>query len=159
MSDLLPKLYRLNAMTLFANLDGVTAEQALVTPPGGGNSINWIVGHLVHTRNGLLDILGAERLWAKGEADCYARGAADVDPSELRPLDDLTRDFKATKAPLDAAIRSFDHAALDADGPHEFPGGFKTVREAIAFLHFHESYHVGQIGFMRRIVGLPGAIA
>jgi uncharacterized damage-inducible protein DinB len=33
-----------------------------------------------------------------------------------------------------------------------------TLEQQLGFLAFHESYHVGQVGVLRRLIGKPGAI-
>ncbi|MCH9008517.1 hypothetical protein IIA29_11025 [candidate division KSB1 bacterium] len=34
----------------------------------------------------------------------------------------------------------------------------ETVGEKLSFLHFHETYHLGQIGLLRRLAGKEGVI-
>ena len=38
------------------------------------------------------------------------------------------------------------------------PSDDGTKLDKLAFLQFHEAYHSGQLGLLRRIVGKPGAI-
>jgi len=35
----------------------------------------------------------------------------------------------------------------------------ETVRSLLAIVGFHQAYHAGQLGVLRRIAGKPGAIA
>lgn len=37
------------------------------------------------------------------------------------------------------------------------PAG-RSAADDLPFFHFHEAYHVGQIGLARRCLGLPGVI-
>jgi hypothetical protein len=48
-----------------------------------------------------------------------------------------------------------EQAAMDF---REFPWGTKDLSGGMHFLHFHESYHLGQIGLIRRMAGRPGLI-
>ena len=34
--------------------------------------------------------------------------------------------------------------------------GGTTVADGVQFMHFHESYHIGQLGMLRRICGKAG---
>ena len=36
------------------------------------------------------------------------------------------------------------------------PDGSATVAGALGFLAWHESYHLGQLGLLRRLAGKPG---
>ncbi|NOT34959.1 MAG: hypothetical protein HOP12_12420 [Candidatus Eisenbacteria bacterium] len=38
------------------------------------------------------------------------------------------------------------------------PGRPANSLEMLLSFHFHETYHVGQLGLLRRVVGRPGAI-
>jgi uncharacterized damage-inducible protein DinB len=51
-----------------------------------------------------------------------------------------------------AALTSATSQVMDADA------GIGTVREALAVLQFHEAYHAGQVGLLRRLLGKPGVI-
>jgi hypothetical protein len=42
------------------NIEGITNEEALIFPNGEANCMNWVLGHLIHIRNPLLNILGEE---------------------------------------------------------------------------------------------------
>ncbi len=50
-------------------------------------------------------------------------------------------------------------AQLDAPAPGSFPGGDPSVLGALAFLSLHESYHLGQLGYLRRLLGREGVVA
>ena len=42
------------------NVDGLTHEESLVRPPAGGNPANWILGHIIVTRDRILEHLGEQ---------------------------------------------------------------------------------------------------
>ena len=49
-------------------------------------------------------------------------------------------------------------AAADAAKPlgRTLPDGSDTVAGGLRFLAWHEAYHLGQLGFLRRMAGRPG---
>ena len=57
------------------NLAGVTHDESLAHPPGGGNSINWVLGHLVWTYEGALPLLGREPVLGRGTGGVLRRPA------------------------------------------------------------------------------------
>lgn len=132
---------------------GITHEESCRAPAGGGNCLNWVLGHIAASREDMLKLLGAEPLRSEAEAAPYARGSAgEIAAASARPLGEIL-DALARSA---AALKS----RLEAMGPEQFarPAGKGTLGENLAFLQFHESYHAGQVGLLRRTLGKPGVI-
>jgi uncharacterized damage-inducible protein DinB len=150
----LARLFTLNHHALHRNLDGVTDEEALLQPVSG-NCLNWVVGHIVASRNGVLKVLGAEPYWPAEPAGRYARGSAPVSENDgsAVPFRELVRAFDGSQERIASALAGVTDA--DLARPHAQD---QTVGEWLSFLHFHEAYHIGQTGLLRRLVGKEGAI-
>lgn len=148
------------AYTCMVNLDGVTDEEALVGPNEAGNCTNWIVGHLLQARAGLLDMLGAEMPFARDKYKRYERGSGSMDgPEDTIPLSEMTGDLAATAEPLEAALDGLTEEFLAREAPFKPTGKEdETMGSLLAALAFHEAYHAGQLGLLRRIGGRDGAI-
>ncbi len=86
------------------NLEGLSNDDALRGPEPGGNSANWVAGHIAHARAAILDLVGAK--------------------APFSPKDDEN----------------------------------ETVGSLLAGLAFHEAYHTGQLGILRRVSGADGAV-
>ena len=153
------RTFFLSSLTLGRNLDGIDHELSVTLPPGGGAPVNWVLGHIINTRSHLLKMLGAEPIWGEGEAGVYGKGA---DPaavaSDFMPLAELVAVFEDSGGKLEAALSgaSAEKLAEPLDGSHPILG--ETVAQAVVGLAFHEAYHMGQIGTIRRALGLSGAI-
>ena len=149
----LSRMYGINQHALHVNVKGVTNEEAWVQPPSG-NCMNWVVGHIVASRNGVLAALGEEPIWPKEEAKTYARHSAPITaPGMGKPLDQMLGDFDRAQERIQAALGR----VTDADLAKPFGDG-DTVGGWLHFLQFHEAYHIGQVALLRRIVGHEGAI-
>jgi hypothetical protein len=140
--------------SLGMNLQGVTHEESLIAPDGGGNCMNWVIGHLAAHRDKMLALVGEAPVLDPAVAARYDRGSAPVagDGDDVRPLDALRAALEAGYPRLRAAIEARDEAAFAA------PSGKGTLGEALIFLLGHEWYHGGQVGLLRRVSGHPGAI-
>jgi uncharacterized damage-inducible protein DinB len=137
------------------NIEGVSEEDARKRPTGGGNSINWVVGHIISSRQGVLTLLGAEPTWPRETTDAYARGTSgDIPAAAELPLSRLLEDLSATTPIIVERLEALSGEELAA--PSSNPE--QTLGQRLAFLVFHESYHVGQLGLLRRLIGKPGAI-
>lgn len=149
---------RFAQMLLHKNLEGVTPEQSLVEPDPGGNSLNWVVGHICFARNSMLKIMrGAGHL--PGDAlKIYGRGG-DYSRETAVGLGMLVTHHTAMQQLLIDGLCEISEEQFAApapfspvDDPQETVGSLLTKTIA------HEMYHAGQAGLLRRILGLKGAI-
>ena len=152
--------YRYTTYSFGVNLEGVSDEEALRQPPQGGNCLNWVAGHVVGSRAGTLRVLGQEVPFDDSRYDRYQRGSDPVTGSENTvSLAEMRSDFAATADGLAAGLNALtvDYLALKA--PFS-PGGRQdeTMATLLPGLVFHESYHIGQLGVLRRWAGKEGAI-
>jgi uncharacterized damage-inducible protein DinB len=150
---LLTKQYELNGLTVTRNLDGITHKESLQQPAPLGNCINWILGHMLLGRNSIHRLLGLRPAWEAETCDRYQRGSpplADTDQAE--PLEKLLEQWRTSQqAVVDALTSARDQELSDTTG--DDPLGIQ-----LAFLAFHESYHAGQLGLLRRLAGRDGGI-
>ncbi|MFI5370876.1 MAG: metalloregulator ArsR/SmtB family transcription factor [Candidatus Eisenbacteria bacterium] len=160
MREMLVRMFALAHGALHMNLEGITHEESLVQPQPGGNCIQWVVAHIVATRDQCLRLIGAEPVLPAELGKRFTRPAAALtDPGDQRPLADWIADLDRSQERIAVAVSAFptDRLAEPFDGAR-LPGRPTTLAEALAFFHFHESYHVGQVGLLRRLVGRGGAI-
>lgn len=151
--DALRKLFDINHKALGMNVNGLTHEESLIQPPGGGNCLNWVAGHIVATRNFVLGLVGEEPIWGEADAAPYKRGSAPIrDGRVAAPFERIMADFSRSQERIRAGLARL----TDADLARE--QGKETLADSLHFLQFHEAYHVGQAGLLRRIAGKEGAI-
>lgn len=143
-----------HARMLDRNLGGITDEEALIQPAGGGNCLNWVLGHIVASREPILSLLGEALDWDPTFVRRYERGSAPVASAAdaLAPLAEIREAFTRSQERL---LRG-----LDTISPEELEEavGDDTRGQRLAFLQLHEAYHIGQTGLLRRLVGKSGAI-
>jgi len=147
------------AWTVKTNLDGISHEESLSVPPGG-NSVNWVLGHVVKARLGCLAMLDIPPVLDPARLDRYERGGAPlVDPAEAMELDVLLAAYNDAQAPILEGLTKMTAEQLNAPAPFS-PGDnpHETVGTLLAGLAFHEAYHLGQLGVQRRMLGRTGGI-
>ena len=147
-------IFDFNTMTVslvLADLDNEDAGRRM--RQGEGSSITFLTGHLISTRHVMLQLVGAADdnpyLETFG-TDAKPRDAEDYpDISELKSVwDGLTERFGS-------ALTEAGDELLLSEPPSRYPVPDNTVRGALMFLAWHESYHVGQIGILRTELGYP----
>ena len=152
-SQLLKSMLAFETRAAQANLNGLTHDDALAQPPGGGNCVNWVLGHIVTHRNHMLRMMGRERVWSAELDARYDRGSAPVTGEDgAVPLDQLLDAMERARAALSEGFAEMTPERLAEDA------GRGPLGQRLALMLGHELYHVGQISVLRRLLGHPGAI-
>lgn len=150
--------FRVGAFVFQRNLHGLTHNESMQPPKPAGNTLNWVVGHVVRTRNQALMILGKPPLFPESDFDAY--NAAKPNAGRILSLDDLQDRYTQLGEKLADTLQNCSAAALEAPAPFSPTGNpDETVGTLLASIAFHEAYHLGQTGFLRRLLGKPGALA
>jgi hypothetical protein len=122
-------------------------------PADRGNSFAWIFGHIIDARFLMARLVGLTATFP--HADLFARGQAYPTADRLPAVPDLQHHWDEIVKPLHDRLDLLSDAELDADTGREFPHGDGSVAGALSFLTLHESYHVGQLGYLRVLLGYP----
>lgn len=155
--DALNMLFGINYDVLKKNLDGVTHEESLIQPKGGGNCLNWVLGHIVATRDYAIQLLNQTPVWDSEVAGVYQRGSDPLrDGSNAQPFEKIVADLERSQNRLVAGLSRVSEPELSA--PAADKSAAETVGETLFVLQFHEAYHAGQTGLLRRMAGHEGAI-
>lgn len=159
--EVLREQVRVIHRVLRMNLNGITQEDSLIQPQPGGNCMNWVVGHLVRVYNNeILPLLGQEPVFAADVLKRYERGSAELhNPSEALPLDKLLAAWDETTNRVDAGLAAATPEVLNRPAPFSpRKNPDETVGSLLTIVIFHQAYHCGQTGLLRRMAGKEGAI-
>ncbi len=156
----LAKMYEFSYMAINRNLDGLSNEESLMQPEAGGNCLNWVLGHVVTARNTALLLAGGTPVFTGEDAQIYRRGATPEGTDKLLDLATLRGLLADSQQQLVPALAAMPEEALSRDVPEQYrrPPLTGSIVDALTRLHYHEGYHNGQIGLLRRIAGRDGAI-
>ncbi len=153
-SDLLSRGFRRNQKIIHAQADGLSHDDALSQSEHNVNCFNWVLGHVVKSRDDILELLGADRVMSNAQAERY-----------LRESDPITEDgpgviaFAELLALLDSSEQAIEAALSAADDDYmevELPAGRdRTATRAaqVMFGYFHDTYHTGQTDLLRQMSG------
>ncbi len=141
------------------NLAGVREDHSRAAPSSGGHCMNWVLGHLTDTYNSFLPVLGEEMVWADGQGRPYARGSQPLGEGEGLPWNELLAAWEAASTRFQQGLEAFDEARWSDKAPFSpLDDPDETMGSLLALLVFHQSYHVGQLGLLRRVAGLDTAV-
>ena len=148
-------MFRINETLISRAMDGLTDDQLWQRPTDQNNPMLWLVGHLVRSRARLLTALGDT--FDTGWGDAFARGSAVEDRATYVSRGDIAEMMNAVNRRLYPKLESLrdEDIVQPASGPVPL---IKTVADLATFLTMHESYHVGQLAYIRKLLGLPGLV-
>jgi len=157
----LAAMYEFSYGAIKRNLDGVTQDESLIIPDAGGNCLNWVLGHILVARGMLLTMTGGAPVLMPEQAEHYRRGSSPIQTGDnvldIGTLRGLLDDSQQQLIPAVVAMAEEDLAAPVPE-QHRRPPLTGLLGEALIRLHYHEGYHNGQIGLLRRLAGKEGAI-
>lgn len=144
-------IFRFNDNLMTRALDGVSDAELTTRITDQTNPILWVMAHAITTRASLLKQLGDA--YETGWGARFSRGAAldlsDASLSRERVLEvhgEVGRRLQAT-------LSTLTEEALSTSAAHLKIPMVNTLADALAFFCLHDSYHVGQMAFIRKALG------
>ena len=144
-------MFKTNTEIVNKAIADVDPEHWFKTPGDDSNHLMWVMGHLVVHRGHTLKTLGVD--WNNQWASLFARGTERLADTEYPSAEEMRAAWQEVSEHLSAALQqpSADVLAKDAPkGPPSFDG---KTSGTVAFFAFHDTYHVGQISFLRKWLG------
>jgi hypothetical protein len=158
--DVLRRQTRLTHNAVRVNIDGLTHEHSLIQPQPGGNCLNWVIGHLLIMDQRMLRLLGQPAVIPITDLARYDRGTPPIrDAAEAIDFPTLVAALLESDVRVDAGFVAMSPARLTEPvpfSPNDDPD--ETVGSLLSLLAFHQSYHSGQTGLLRRLAGKEGAV-
>ena len=130
---------------------GIPVEKWLVRPGDDSNHLLWIAGHVVVHRALIPKLLGRD--WSTPWESLFARGAKVASPEQLPAVEEIQRAWGEVSEMLTASLANPSAEVLTQPLTKQRPSFDGTVGGSIAFLSFHETYHLGQMSYLRKWLG------
>lgn len=142
--------YRLSQGILETGIRDLSDADAKTRSRGGtGPSISWTIGHLCHFKHVTLGLLGQQS--SNPYAAQFAEAGA-TDGADYPSMSALAASFAELNAALCAALEASPER-LDAPMPGAGAHEEKTILDTVLFFAWHEAYHIGSIGAIRKDLG------
>lgn len=137
-------------------LSGLSLEELHRRGGPDSSSMIWIAGHLALSRVRMLKVAGSDFdfLWS----DLFAKGASIKAPSCYPEIEDVLSVWDEVGRRLRERLGQLEPSVLYSKSPHSFPVEDKSVRGSLAFFVYHESYHIGQMGYLRKVLGYESLV-
>ena len=130
----------------------LSPEEALTRINGVTNHAAYISLHLIDARCFVVRLLGGE---CSHGFEAMTEGARTVeDIPEYPTMEEIGAAWDRVSEVLLTHLRDADPETLGGAPPFRFPVDDETVLGAVTFLAHHEGYHLGQLGLIRKALGL-----
>jgi hypothetical protein len=130
----------------------ISQAESLIQPPFQGNCLNWVVGHLLTSRDTILTLMKLEPVLSPAEMAIYDRGTKPlIDPQAAFELPALLEKIKISEERIREGILQLSDD--DLDEATTFGSSNGALGRHIFFLLWHETYHVGQLELLRQLAG------
>ena len=150
-------LYNLRSRHFSNALKGLGREELLRRPADTVNPMLWIAGHMTVSRCSLAHLMGAkdEGPWK----DLFGRGAETTELKDFPDVSEIQAVWSDVSEDLIGRMENLRESELSSPvAPDSLRFADKTLRGVILFRAYHESYHVGQLAYLRKWLGYPGLV-
>ena len=137
---------------LFINaLEGVDDDAARVRPTSDTNNMAFVALHVLDARAYLARFLGLDLRHP-------FTGLEEVntidDMADYPTVEDILSSWREVSELLHERLPALSSEDIAKESPQEFPVEDSSVLGGLAFLVLHESFHIGQLAFLRKYLGL-----
>jgi hypothetical protein len=141
-------IFNLNTRLFNNTLAGATEELSEQRVSGHSNSFKWVATHTVWARYNMLMFLNKP---VQNPYQGLFEKFKPYDSADKYPtLEEIKNEWQKSSELLKEALGSITEEQLAADSPLKSPIGDFTNAGTLAFLAQHESYDIGQLGFLKK---------
>jgi hypothetical protein len=122
-------------------------------PTATTNNYEWLAGHVLNARYNISNILG---LNVKSPCGPQFDNFKPYDASISYPsVQEIRKDWPQISEKFIAKLGEVGDEFINSPAPFKVPVSDSTMKGIIAFFAHHEAYHIGQLGYLRKYLGLP----
>jgi hypothetical protein len=148
-------IFKLNTDLFKRTIQGIPPARLLARPADDSNHLLWITGHVVVHRARVLKLLGQE--WSAAWEPLFVRGAKLAEDAQYPGIDEMGQVWDEVSGRVSMALAAASREALAAPVSKGMTLDGK-ISGQISFLALHESYHIGQMAYLRKWLGFGQAV-
>ncbi len=129
-------------------------DDDMMLSTGESNTIGWILGHIVYYRGEIAKKLNKECAFKEYEKN-FERGSVKNREIKIN-LEETLKDMTERGEVIAGALDEIGEEGLKKKIDIELPGGDGSLGNYLAFLAWHETFHLGQIDLIKAACGKGG---
>lgn len=142
------KSFETNSWLVKKLAEGLSNDDSLALPNFKANNFNWVLGHILVSRNRVLDHLNRPKLLSPEKEALYDTGSELVTAQNAVPLEQLLKLINTTQNEISLGLQQAGDDLFEAPSGEERE---QTRFDRIEGLHWHETYHLGQLEILRQV--------
>jgi uncharacterized damage-inducible protein DinB len=144
-------MFKINTDIVNKAIADVSPEHWFNKPGDHSNHLMFVLGHLLIHRGKTLNTLGVN--WNSSWTELFSRGAERVADAEYPSVDEIRAAWNQVSGELVSALQQPNADVLTKDAPKGPPSFDGKISGTVAFYAFHDTYHVGQVSYLRKWLG------
>ena len=144
-------IFKTNTDLFKMTIQGIPPDRWFDRPGDDSNHLMWVAGHIVVHRGHVLKNLGTE--WSVPWEGNFVRGGKLVASDQYPATEEVARAWDDVSGKLSTTLASVSDEILGQPGSKGIPAFDGKISGTIAFLALHESYHMGQMAYLRKWLG------
>ena len=123
------------------------------------NAFDRLAGHVTvcrHAIAAMLQLEVPELPW--GSFGEFGFGTQFEPERVCPPLPEVATVFEEVTETLMGGLENVTAEVLAQPSPFQIPGEGQTMRDLLDFMAMHETYHIGQMGILKKSMGGPGVM-
>jgi uncharacterized damage-inducible protein DinB len=144
-------MFKTNADIFEKVTQAIPQEQWLTQPSNDSNHLTWVAGHVVVHRAIVAEMLGAQ--WSAPWRKLFIRGAKRVSADQYPDAEEIRRAWNDVSEKLGTCLSNVTEQDLAKPAPPGVPTMDGNVDGFVAFLCLHETFHVGQLSYLKKYLG------
>lgn len=148
--------FRITTNLFIKAMSEVEPQRAMTRPGPVSNPLLWLAGHVTHFRSRLLTLLGIPRDFPFGSL--FDTGSKVGPPESYPKPEEIVAIWEEFSELLMDRLAVLTEEELNAPPLARVPTTDATLRGAIGYFSLHEAYHVGQMGYVRKWLGMTPII-
>lgn len=144
-------MFKTNTDIINKAIADVSTDDWFRQPGEDSNHLLWVLGHVVVHRGRTLNLLGTD--WDTSWASLFARGAQRTDAEKYPSVEELRDAWSQVSSDLSDALSNASPEALADASPKGLPSFDGKLSGTVAFFAFHDTYHTGQVSYLRKWLG------
>ena len=149
-------MFKFNTDIVTKAITDISPDSWFRNPSDDSNHLMWVVGHLVVHRGHILKMMGVD--WDNRWVNLFARGTERISDSDYPTPEEMTSAWQSVSDELRAALKNASEDAMAQPAPQGVPSFDTKLGGTVAFLAFHDTYHTGQVSYLRKWLGFGQAV-
>ena len=117
------------------------------------NSSIWLLGHLAWAKTLCINITGKPIQTTLPEwLDIFSKNIKELNSEDFPHLAEIKKVWEDTHKEFMANLVTLDNNVLTAESPIKLPTSEPSTLAALTYMTLHESYHIGQLSYIRRLL-------